>query len=193
MALIKCRECGKSISSLAEICPGCGCPVNSKKSFLSEIGNRIINKPGMFLLCLILVVMFFAINNINNSVKSSYQEDYSHLSTDYVASNYSTSKKDTSSAAIFKKLEISNLSMKMGTHYGEVIYEVKNNNSFTVKGYFYMTFYDSLGDVIFHQITDIPSVASGDTVVGSMYISKDEYPSSYSRVKFTPATIIEDD
>ncbi len=28
MALIKCRECGKEISSEAKACPNCGCPVN---------------------------------------------------------------------------------------------------------------------------------------------------------------------
>ncbi len=27
MALIKCRECGKEISSFASCCPNCGCPV----------------------------------------------------------------------------------------------------------------------------------------------------------------------
>ena len=26
MALIKCPECGKEISSLAKVCPNCGCP-----------------------------------------------------------------------------------------------------------------------------------------------------------------------
>lgn len=29
MALIKCRECGKEISSFANCCPNCGCPVTS--------------------------------------------------------------------------------------------------------------------------------------------------------------------
>lgn len=193
MALIKCRECGRQISSLAEKCPGCGCPVNAKKVVFSEVENKRVGKLGMYLLCIILVVMFFVIDNIDNRVKYSDRSHYSSASTDYDTPDYSTSKDDTSSAALFKKLEISNLSIKMGTHYNEVIYEVKNNNSFTIKGYFYMTFYDNLGNVIFHQITDIPSVSSGDTTISSMYISKDEYPSNYSRVKFTPATIIKDD
>lgn len=32
MALIKCPECGKEISSLAESCPYCGCPIKSQDS-----------------------------------------------------------------------------------------------------------------------------------------------------------------
>ena len=28
MAMIKCRECGKSVSSLAPICPNCGAPIS---------------------------------------------------------------------------------------------------------------------------------------------------------------------
>jgi hypothetical protein len=27
MALIKCSECGKDVSSLANKCPNCGCPI----------------------------------------------------------------------------------------------------------------------------------------------------------------------
>lgn len=32
MALIKCPECGKEISSMAKACPNCGCPVAEMKS-----------------------------------------------------------------------------------------------------------------------------------------------------------------
>lgn len=33
MALIKCRECGKEISSRADNCPYCGCPVSNAKKY----------------------------------------------------------------------------------------------------------------------------------------------------------------
>ena len=32
MALIKCPECGKEISSLAKSCPNCGCPIEKMKT-----------------------------------------------------------------------------------------------------------------------------------------------------------------
>ena len=32
MSLIKCKECGKEISSLAKACPHCGCPVTEPES-----------------------------------------------------------------------------------------------------------------------------------------------------------------
>lgn len=32
MAMIKCRECGKDISDQAEMCPHCGCSINSNKN-----------------------------------------------------------------------------------------------------------------------------------------------------------------
>lgn len=34
MALIKCPECGKEISSLAKSCPHCGCPIESKDAMI---------------------------------------------------------------------------------------------------------------------------------------------------------------
>ena len=36
MAMSKCKECGKSISTLAKICPGCGAPHTTGKSSTSK-------------------------------------------------------------------------------------------------------------------------------------------------------------
>ncbi len=36
MALINCRECGKSISDKAETCPECGSPVKEKSVFTTN-------------------------------------------------------------------------------------------------------------------------------------------------------------
>jgi hypothetical protein len=32
VALIKCRECGREVSTAALTCPGCGCPLNEAPS-----------------------------------------------------------------------------------------------------------------------------------------------------------------
>ena len=44
MALIKCPECGKEISSMGKACPNCGCPINSttkEKSFLQKTADKL--------------------------------------------------------------------------------------------------------------------------------------------------------
>lgn len=33
MALIKCKECGKEISSKSDVCINCGCPVGSGRKY----------------------------------------------------------------------------------------------------------------------------------------------------------------
>lgn len=52
MALIKCPECGKSISSMATACPDCGCPISSGNSGTSNgkiqckyCGSTDVHKP----------------------------------------------------------------------------------------------------------------------------------------------------
>lgn len=44
MALIKCEECGKMISSRAEICPQCGCPVTQHPSKSYPQNNQASNQ-----------------------------------------------------------------------------------------------------------------------------------------------------
>lgn len=41
MALIKCQECGKEISSAAMSCPSCGCPTNQLSKLCPDCGARI--------------------------------------------------------------------------------------------------------------------------------------------------------
>lgn len=51
MALIKCPECGKEISSLAKSCPNCGCPIetiNPKGIVKIKIPNIDMGDIGMF-------------------------------------------------------------------------------------------------------------------------------------------------
>lgn len=56
MALIKCRECGESISSEAAACPHCGCPVKN----IPQQNNANSNK-GCCIGCLIGVIGFVII------------------------------------------------------------------------------------------------------------------------------------
>ncbi len=43
MALIKCDECGKEISSKAKTCPNCGNPINSDSSIKIKMPEKIGN------------------------------------------------------------------------------------------------------------------------------------------------------
>lgn len=56
MALIKCKECGKEISSMAESCPNCGCPIEREVN--TEKKNKIIKWAILGLGLLILMVLF---------------------------------------------------------------------------------------------------------------------------------------
>ena len=60
MALIKCPECGKEISSETKNCPNCGCPIkkddNKKKSKM--LAAVILNT-----LAVVIPVLFFIIMN----------------------------------------------------------------------------------------------------------------------------------
>jgi hypothetical protein len=46
MALIKCKECGRDVSSQARVCPGCGAAVPNLKNFgksLRELGCGLVS------------------------------------------------------------------------------------------------------------------------------------------------------
>ena len=74
----------------------------------------------------------------------------------------------------------------------EFIDEVLNNNAFTVRGYFYVGFYDKKGNLMYSQLMSLPSVASGEKVICSTLIPTDDYPTGYSYVRYTPASLIKD-
>jgi outer membrane protein assembly factor BamD (BamD/ComL family) len=42
MAIIKCPECGQSVSELADKCPGCGCPINGNIDHCPECGEIVL-------------------------------------------------------------------------------------------------------------------------------------------------------
>lgn len=41
MAMIKCKECGKDISSLADKCPNCGAPTHPTAEAMKNIGSGL--------------------------------------------------------------------------------------------------------------------------------------------------------
>lgn len=53
MALKKCRECGKQVSTRAAACPSCGAPVKAKKNSLARSGCG----------CLILILILMAVSS----------------------------------------------------------------------------------------------------------------------------------
>jgi len=81
MALINCKECNQEISSKAEKCPHCGCPIKKKISFT-----------GCFMVLLglitaIIVFFFFGSNGTGNNVindEKTYSESWrSPYGTEY--------------------------------------------------------------------------------------------------------------
>lgn len=49
MALVLCVECGRDVSSLAQACPGCGCPVaHSTGAMTAEAESQVGRKAAAF-------------------------------------------------------------------------------------------------------------------------------------------------
>lgn len=58
MALIKCKECGREISSSAINCPHCGAPINSEPTGTSKIAIILGAIIGLPILIYILINLF---------------------------------------------------------------------------------------------------------------------------------------
>lgn len=76
MALIKCPECGKEVSSGAASCPNCGHPISPQKQIVKETVVKEKKKRGclstiLFVVIIIAVIGIFATNGNNNKVKDS--------------------------------------------------------------------------------------------------------------------------
>ena len=54
MALIKCDECGKEISSKAEKCPFCGAPVVSDVDSIKKVGGSVVRIIALFVFLIFL-------------------------------------------------------------------------------------------------------------------------------------------
>ena len=187
MALINCPECGRIVSNSAPQCPNCGYPVSKKScSHPSKyILDYITKRPLLFFVLITIIICSSCLIKLADS-KPSYS------SSSYQSAYSSSSSSNSSSASIFKNLTISNFSASLGTNYGRMSCEVLNTNSFTVNGYFRVGFYDNNGNLMYDQLMPLPSVAKGETVICSTLISKDDYPSGYSYVKYSQATLVKD-
>ncbi len=71
MALIKCRECGKEVSSEAKFCPNCGCPVNMIMQADKAVKEKD-GKIGCVSGCLIGILIFVAFIAICSAMGSNY-------------------------------------------------------------------------------------------------------------------------
>ncbi len=73
MALIKCKECGKEISSAADVCPNCGCPTDAgvAKKEKDEIDKvrRVLNVFS-WIGCIPLLICLY--NFVNLSSRDKY-------------------------------------------------------------------------------------------------------------------------
>lgn len=72
MALIKCPECGREISDQAEVCIGCGCPINQKKSNNEKTAGKrtLVVVVGLLVACVALGG-FIVVARFNKSSNTS--------------------------------------------------------------------------------------------------------------------------
>jgi len=72
MALAKCKECGKKVSTSAKTCPSCGVPSPTKKEKKAEThlgikkGSPEGNAIGIILMVAFWGIVIFAILNTNS-------------------------------------------------------------------------------------------------------------------------------
>jgi ribosomal protein L32 len=59
MALIKCPECGNSISEHAPSCPHCGIPKKTTDSFFRDPARKLTTKEKLVLFTIIIVLLLF--------------------------------------------------------------------------------------------------------------------------------------
>jgi len=85
MALIKCSECGSTISDRTNICPNCGMPIRQQKSsnrqnyFIEEIGGQPTKSPNksLYIVITVLLVVILLLGGIvawNSGLFSSETE-----------------------------------------------------------------------------------------------------------------------
>lgn len=188
MALINCPECKHEVSDKAKYCPHCGYKIciGNNVTFISKLKDIILKKPIIFCLCIGLIICSIVLIKWKNADKDNYSS-----SNNYTSPTYSSNEK-TDASSIFKNLKISNFSASLGQHGGKMSCEVLNDNSFAVRGYFYVGFYDKSGNLMYSQLMSLPSVASGEEVICSTLIPKDDYPTGYSYVKYSQASLVKD-
>jgi len=66
MALIKCKECGSDVSSIAAACPKCGAPVASTSTVAATAG-RVWTITKLLIGAVLLITIFRCINTVDES------------------------------------------------------------------------------------------------------------------------------
>lgn len=162
-----------------------------KKGKSLGIVFTVLSSLLIVILMLLMIPALLEINAENKSVESNVvDKDYLfNYSNNYSNNSNSINK---SPALIFSNLQITDFSANLGEHGIRMQCVVTNNNAFTVFGYFYVNFYDSSNNLINSQLIPLPSVSSGGRVTCSTIIPKSDYPTGYSYVDFSQATILED-
>lgn len=128
----------------------------------------------------------------DSSLQEVYEKGgYLSSSSSEQSSNWNSygSSNNTSPAVIFSNLDISDFSASLGNYGGRMQCVVRNNNAFSVFGYFYVNFYSSSGELMYSQLISLPSVTSGGKVTCTASIPKSNYPSGYSYVDFSQASL----
>lgn len=128
----------------------------------------------------------------DSSLQEVYEKGgYLSSSSSGQSSNWNSyeSSNDTSPAVIFSNLDISDFSASLGNYGGRMQCVVRNNNAFSVFGYFYVNFYSSSGELMYSQLISLPSVTSGGIATCTASIPKSNYPSGYSYVEFSQASL----
>lgn len=214
MALIKCPECGKeNVSDSAKVCPNCGFQIaeyyqkqRSTDNSLSEdvaTKNILESNRKWIVIVSVVVMMIFCLyffstrckhdgcynKRMSSSDFCSYHQSKIDRLLSYTSgyNDYSSSKTDAST--IFGNLSIMNFTASLGKYGGTMTCEVKNNNNFTVNGYFYVNYYDSKENLLYSQLMPLTDVASGEKVSCSTSIPIDNYPSGYDHVGFSQASL----
>ncbi len=192
MALINCPECSNEVSDKANRCPHCGYALKKDlktKDSLSLNENKIIIILGVSAILvgiIICIIVTFKHNQEKNYLEYYY---YNKMYSNDSYSSSSQTSKDASS--IFRNLEISDFYTSKSKHWYNMSCKVKNNNSFTVYGYFRVNFYDRNGNLMYNQLMSLPDVASGENVVCSTMISIDDFPIDYTSVDFSQSSLCE--
>lgn len=150
-------------------------------------------KIAILIILIVAVIIVGAIFIYNYENRASInerelQEFYSelHNNSNY---KYSDNYDNNNDSYIFNNLDIYSFSCNEDSSVVTMTCQVKNNNSYTVTGYFYVNFYDSNGDLIYTHLMSLPDVASGEIVTCSTPIRKDEFPANYDSVQFSQSNL----
>lgn len=125
MALIKCKECRKRISNLAEKCPKCGCPVSDEEKNYVQKTSTCNNKPiiiggigvGILILIIVVIIVIFSKDKLVCTFNSNNDTGYIDNKVTFTFENEKVKEINAYQLTRPKKLEIA-----------EYLWSIVNNN-----------------------------------------------------------------